>query len=111
VSDYYSPTHDAVEHEQLDRLVELLAGGFDAEEVWGGLSLLQHAIDQEMILVYNAGQELSVGLTAAVLAAGADPLRNTGGWRQESARDMAVRMGHTLAVELFDAWIRDHAQH
>jgi hypothetical protein len=107
VSDYYSPAHDAVEHEQLDRLVELLNGGFDAEEMWGGLSLLQHALDQEMIMV-DDGEELSAEMTAAILAAGADPLRNTGGWRQESARDMAVRRGHTLAVELFDAWSRDH---
>jgi hypothetical protein len=111
MSDYPSPAHDAVEHARLDQLVDLLAAGADVEEMRDGLSLLAHAVDTEADAVLQNGGELSVELTAAVLAAGADPLRNTGGWRQESARDLAVRMGHTLAVELFDAWIRDHAQH
>jgi hypothetical protein len=110
MSDYWSPAHDAVEHGRLDELVSLLEAGADVEEIQGGLSLLQHAVDTEADDVAQNGGELSVELTAAVLAAGADPLRNTGTWRQETARDMAVEMGHTLAVELFDAWIRDHAQ-
>jgi hypothetical protein len=111
MSDYRSPAHDAVEHGRLDELVDLLEAGADVEEMQDGLSLLEHAVDAEEDEVAQNGGELSVDLTAAVLAAGADPLRNTGGWRQESARDMAVRRGHALAVELFDAWIRDHAQH
>jgi hypothetical protein len=108
MNDYYSPAHQAVEHEQLGELIEQLSNGADPEEFWGGLSLLQHALDAEMI-AHEDGEPLQGRLTAAVLAAGADPLRPVdAGWRQESARDMAIRIGHHVAVEMFDTWARKH---
>jgi hypothetical protein len=105
--DYFSPAHDAVEHENLAELVEQLRTGADPEEVWGGLTLLQHAIDAEVI-AYEDGQPLNADMTTAILSAGADPRRPKGPLK--SAQVMAVRRGHLLATELFDAWIRDHPE-
>ena len=43
-----TPAHLAVENEDLPRLRELLDGGVDVEEIDGGLTLLQHAVDVEI---------------------------------------------------------------
>jgi uncharacterized protein len=98
----YSAAHDAVEAEDIDALREALLGGADVEEVDGGMSLLQHALDVE-IAGLRADNYLHVDMTALILAAGADPLRVIG-YHKRSALQMADDNGHWLAVALFEAW-------
>jgi hypothetical protein len=88
--------HDAVEHEDLPRLRELLDGGVDIEEVDGGQTLLQHAIDVEIDGHTQTGEPLHVDVTAYLLARGADPGAG-------SALHHARLRGHWLAVALIEA--------
>jgi hypothetical protein len=88
--------HDAVEHEDLPRLRELLDGGVDIDEVDGGQTLLQHAIDVEIDSHTQTGEPLHVDVTAYLLARGADPGAG-------SALHHARLRGHWLAVALIEA--------
>ncbi|MFB7830996.1 ankyrin repeat domain-containing protein [Streptomyces sp. NPDC056056] len=47
MSDYWTPTHFAVEHEDTETLARLLANGADPDEVFSNMTLLTHAIDTE----------------------------------------------------------------
>jgi hypothetical protein len=100
-----TPAHDAVENEDLRQLRALLDGGVDVEEVDGGLTLLQHAIDIEIDGHVQTGEPLHVDMTAYLLARGADPLASSIGGGG-SALHMARLGGHWLAVALIDAHIR-----
>ena len=93
--------HDAVEHEDLPRLRELLDGGVDIEEVADGQTLLQHAIDVEIDAHTQTGLPLHVDTTAYLLARGADPRAGGAG----SPHQMALLRGHWLAVALIEARI------
>lgn len=99
-----TPAHEAVENEDLPKLRELLDGGADIEEVDGGLTLLQHAIDIEMDGHTQTGDPLHVDVTAYLLARGADPLRSATGGGAGSALHMAKLGGHWLAVALIEAF-------
>lgn len=68
-----TPAHDAVESGDLPRLRDLLDDGVDIDEVDGGLTLLQHAIDVEVDQHVQSGEPLLVDITAYLLARGADP--------------------------------------
>jgi hypothetical protein len=98
-----TPAHLAVEMEDLPRLRELLDGGVDVEEVDGGLTLLQHAIDAEIDGHTQTGEPLHVDVTAYLLARGADPLASPLASGAGSALHMAQLRGHWLAVALFEA--------
>ncbi|WP_419707574.1 ankyrin repeat domain-containing protein [Promicromonospora sp. NFX87] len=100
-----TPAHDAVENEDLLQLRALLDGGVDVEEVDGGLTLLQHAIDIEIDGHVQTRKPLHVDMTAYLLARGADPLASSIGGGG-SALHMARLGGHWLAVALIGAHIR-----
>lgn len=100
-----TPAHEAVENEDLPRLRELLDGGVDVEEVDGGLTLLQHAIDVELDGHIQTGGPLHVDVTAYLLARGADPLASPIGGGAASALQMAQLGGHWLAVSLIEAFV------
>jgi hypothetical protein len=69
-----TPAHIAVENEDLPRLRELLDTGVDVEEVDGGMTLLQRAVEVELDGHTQTGVPLHVDVTAYLLARGADPL-------------------------------------
>lgn len=99
-----TPAHLAVENEDLPRLRELLDGGVDVEEIDGGLTLLQHAVDVEIDAHTQAGDPLHVDVTAYLLARGADPLASPVGGGLGSALHMALLRGHWLAVSLIETF-------
>jgi hypothetical protein len=100
-----TPAHLAVENQDLPRLRELLDGGVDVEEVDGGLTLLQHAIDVELDGHTQSGEPLHVDVTAYLLTRGADPLATPVGASAGSALHMARVGGHWLAVSLIEAFL------
>ncbi|WP_408996998.1 ankyrin repeat domain-containing protein, partial [Streptomyces ipomoeae] len=98
VSDYWTPAHFAVEHEDAETLARLLAAGTDPNEVQGNSTLLTHAIDVEGDSTLQSGRPLTVHTTAILLAFGADPqLADPDG---HTPMHMAEQYDHTLAVEL-----------
>jgi uncharacterized protein len=95
--------HEAVEHEDLRRLMDLLDAGHDVEDDHGdGWTLLRHAIDVEYEGHVQNGTPLGVSTTAFLLARGADPMRRCNGVPVVEAA--AIR-GHWLAAEIMQAWI------
>ena len=98
-----TPAHLAVVNEDLPRLRELLDGGVDVEEINGGLTLLQHAVDVEIDGHTQRGDPLHVDVTAYLLARGADPLASPVGGGVASALHMARLRGHWLAISLIEA--------
>jgi len=96
-----TPAHAAVEREDLPLLRELLDSGVDVEEVDGGMTLLQHAIDVELDGHAQTGEPLHVDVTAYLLARGADPLAGGAG----SALHLAQLGGHWLAVSLIEGFV------
>lgn len=95
------PAHLAAENEDLTVVRELLDSGADIEEIDGGLTLLQHAIDVEIDGHTQSGGPLHVDTTAYLLARGADPLASTP--RFGTALDLARSSGHWLAVAVIEA--------
>ncbi|MFE0805460.1 ankyrin repeat domain-containing protein [Streptomyces sp. NPDC058812] len=103
MSDYWTPAHDAVEHEDAETLARLLANGADPNEVFSNMTLLTHAIDVEGDGSLQSGQPLAVHTTAVLLAFGADPeLVDPDG---RTPMDMADHYDHDLAVQLLRAHI------
>ncbi|MFE3788184.1 ankyrin repeat domain-containing protein [Streptomyces goshikiensis] len=108
MSDYWTPAHHAVEHEDAEALARLLAGGSDPDEVFGNMTLLTHAIDTERDGALQSGQPLTVHTTAVLLAFGADPeLADPDG---RTPLDMATRRAHDLAVQLLRTYISRRAR-
>jgi hypothetical protein len=70
VTDYWTPAHHAVEHEDTETLARLLADGTDPDEVFSNMTLLTHAIDVEGDGSLQSGQPLTVHTTAVLLAFG-----------------------------------------
>ncbi|MFI8802760.1 ankyrin repeat domain-containing protein [Micromonospora chalcea] len=100
-----TPTHHAVEMEDLPRLRQLLDDGAaveDADE--HGLTLLHHAVDVEGDGALQSGGPLHVDVTAFLLARGANPDAVDRDGR--TPLDYARANGHWLAVELLAAWSR-----
>jgi ankyrin repeat protein len=107
VSDYWTPAHHAVEHEDAETLARLLADGTDPDEVFSNMTLLTHAIDAEGDGALQSGQPLTVHTTAVLLAFGADPeLADPDG---RTPMDMAKHYSHDLAVKLLRAHISGRA--
>ncbi|MFI1206431.1 ankyrin repeat domain-containing protein [Streptomyces sp. NPDC020802] len=103
MSDYWTPAHDAVEHDNAEILARLLADGTHPDEVFSNMTLLTHAIDAEGDGSLQSGEPLTIHLTAVLLAFGADPeLADPDG---RTPLDMAVQYGHGLAVNLLRAHI------
>ncbi|WAU83773.1 ankyrin repeat domain-containing protein [Streptomyces sp. Qhu-G9] len=103
MSDYRTPAHDAVEHDNAEVLARLLADGADPDEVFSNMTLLTHAIDAEGDGSLQSGEPLTVHITAVLLAFGADPeLTDPDG---RTPLDVAVQYGHDLAVNLLRAHI------
>jgi ankyrin repeat protein len=103
VSDYWTPAHDAVEHDNAEALARLLADGADPDEVLSNMTLLTHAIDAEGDGSLKSGGPLTVHITAVLLAFGADPeLADPDG---RTPLDMAAQYGHDLALNLLRAHI------
>ncbi|MFE9790392.1 ankyrin repeat domain-containing protein [Streptomyces goshikiensis] len=108
MSDYWTPAHHAVEHEDAEALARLLAGGSDPDEVFGNMTLLTHAIDTESDGALQSGQPLTVHTTAVLLAFGADPeLADPDG---RTPLDMATRRAHDPAVQLLRTYISRRAR-
>ncbi|MFF3374581.1 ankyrin repeat domain-containing protein [Streptomyces sp. NPDC002680] len=103
MSDYWTPAHHAVEHEDAETLARLLADGSDPDEVFGDMTLLTHAIDVEGDGSLQSGRPLTVHTTAVLLAFGADSKLTDPAGR--SPLDMAEHYGHALAVKLLRAHI------
>lgn len=100
----WSPAHLAVEQQDLPRLRDLLDAGHDVEDDDGhGWTLLRHAIDVEHDSHLQAGQPLHAGVTAFLLARGADPLRRCNGVPVVTE---AAITGHWLAAEIMRSWAR-----
>lgn len=97
-----TPAHIAVENEDLPALRDLIDGGVDLEEVDGGLTLRQHAIDVEGDGHVQTGEPLHVDVTAYLLARGSDSLASSSP-AVGSALDSARVNGHWLAVALIEA--------
>ncbi|MFF2101213.1 ankyrin repeat domain-containing protein [Streptomyces sp. NPDC058202] len=103
MSDYWTPAHHAVEHDDAETLARRLANGADPDEVFSDLTLLTHAIDAEGDGSLQSGEPLTVHITAVLLAFGADPeLADPAG---RTPLDMAAHYGHDLAVNLLRAHI------
>lgn len=103
VSNYWTPAHHAVEHDDAEALARLLAAGADPDEVFSDMTLLTHAIDAEGDGSLQSGEPLTVHITAVLLAFGADPeLADPDG---RTPLDMAAHYGHDLAVNLLRAHI------
>jgi hypothetical protein len=96
VSDYWTPAHHAVEHEDVETLARLLADGSDPDEVFSNMTLLTQAIDVEGDGSLQSGQALTVHTTAVLPAFGADPeLADPDG---RTPMDMARHYDHGPAV-------------
>ncbi|MFD7698424.1 ankyrin repeat domain-containing protein [Streptomyces sp. NPDC059805] len=107
MSDYWTPAHRAVEHEDVETLARLLADGSDPDEIFSNMTLLTHAIDVEGDGSLQSGQALTVHTTAVLLDFGADPqLADPDG---RTPMDMANHHGHDLAVKLLQAHISGRA--
>ncbi|QQM46332.1 ankyrin repeat domain-containing protein [Streptomyces liliifuscus] len=107
MSNYWTPAHHAVEHEDAESLARLLADGSDPDEVFSNMTLLTHAIDVEGDGSLQSGEPLTVHTTAVLLAFGADPeLADPDG---HTPMDMANRYGHDLAVRLLQTHINGRA--
>jgi hypothetical protein len=99
----WSPAHNAVEMEDLQKLRDLLDAGHDVEDDDGsGWTLLRHAIDTEVDGHDQTGEPLHVDVTAFLLARGADPMRTYNGI---TAIASAETRGHWLAAEVMRSWI------
>lgn len=95
--------HNAVEHEDILALRDLLDAGHDVEDDDGhGWTLLRHAIDVEHDGHVQTGKPLHADVTAFLLARGADPQRQCNG--MPVVVEAEIR-GHWLAVEIMRAWI------
>jgi hypothetical protein len=98
----WSPCHQAVEHEDLPQLRDLLNAGHDIEDDNGdGRSLLHYAIDVEYGSHIQTGEPLRATVTAFLLARGANPLRQH---NNTTAVEKAETCGHWLAAEIMRAW-------
>ncbi|MET9727327.1 ankyrin repeat domain-containing protein [Streptomyces zaomyceticus] len=107
MSDYWTPAHFAVEHEDAEALARLLAGGADPDEVLSNMTLLTHAIDTEGDGALQSGQPLTVHTTAVLLAFGADPkLADPDG---HTPLDVATYYDHHLALQLLRTHISKRA--
>ncbi|MFB8077182.1 ankyrin repeat domain-containing protein [Streptomyces sp. NPDC056013] len=107
MSDYWTPTHFAVEHEDTETLARLLANGADPDEVFSNMTLLTHAIDTEGDGALQSGQPLTVHTTAVLLAFDPDPeLIDPGG---HTPLERATSYDHDLAVELLRTHISKRA--
>ncbi|MEV0530136.1 ankyrin repeat domain-containing protein [Streptomyces sp. NPDC050439] len=94
----WTPAHHAVEHEDAEALAHLLVDGVDPDEVFGGATLLTHALDVEGDGALQTGKRLTVHTTAILLAFGADPqLRDPYG---DSPLDVAQQYDHQPAIKL-----------
>lgn len=67
MSDFWTPAHDTVEHEDTETLARFLAEGSDPDEVFGNMTLLTHAVDVEGDGSLRSGQALTVHTTAVLL--------------------------------------------
>ncbi|GGY83138.1 ankyrin repeat domain-containing protein [Streptomyces omiyaensis] len=107
MSDYWTPTHYAVEHEDAETLARLLARGADPDEVFSNMTLLTHAIDTEGDGALQSGQPLTVHTTAVLLAFGADPeLADPDG---HTPLEVATSYDHDPAVQLLRTHISKRA--
>ncbi|MFE7600625.1 ankyrin repeat domain-containing protein [Streptomyces sp. NPDC057494] len=107
MSDFWTPAHYAVEHEDVEALARLLADGSDPDEVFSNMTLLTHAIDTEGDGALQSGQPLTVHTTAVLLAFGADPeLADPDG---RTPLDRATFYAHDLAVQLLRTHISRRA--
>lgn len=93
---------DAIEHEDLDQLVELLSAGTSLDFVIDGLSPLHLALDVESDGAAQRGGPTHVDVTAALLCFGAHPDDTYDGRVSVTARHNALLSGHDLAVRLFE---------
>jgi hypothetical protein len=94
--------------EDLEALRDLLDGGADVHEEYGGLTLLHRAIDVEIDGHVQTGEPLHVDCTAYLLSRGADARRRSGGGTGVSAEHYAFTRSHWLATSIIQEWIRCH---
>ncbi|MFG2775048.1 ankyrin repeat domain-containing protein [Streptomyces sp. NPDC048350] len=107
MSDYWTPAHYAVEHEDAEALARLLANGSDPDEVFSNMTLLTHAIDAEGDGALQSGKPLTMHTTAVLLAFGADPeLADPDG---RTPLGMATYYAHDLAIQLLRTHISKRA--
>jgi transposase len=105
----WSPSHHAVEGNDLPRLRDLLDAGHDVEGDNGdGWTLLRHAIHGEHDRHLQTGEPLHADITAFLLARGADPRHRHNG---TSVIEEAETRGHWLASVIMHAWISRGQRH
>ncbi|MFE6855073.1 ankyrin repeat domain-containing protein [Streptomyces sp. NPDC057674] len=107
MSDYWTPTHFAVEHEDTETLARLLANGADPDEVFSNMTLLTHAIDTKGDGALQSGQPLTVHTTAVLLAFDADPELVDPG--RHTPLERGTSYDHDLAVQLLRTHISKRA--
>jgi uncharacterized protein len=101
-----SPAHQAVTDHDLNRLRGLLDDGHDIEDDNGdGWTLLRRAIHAEQARHASTGEPLHAGMTAFLLARGANPHEDGDGPAAE-----AELLGHWLAAEIISAWASRRAE-
>ncbi|MEU8772453.1 ankyrin repeat domain-containing protein [Streptomyces sp. NPDC048606] len=96
----WTPAHQAVGASDYDGLIRLLDEGADVNEVCGGVTLLEHAIDLEGDAALRSGSPVDSRLTVILPAYGADPIPRPPG--RMSAVDLADFHGHDIAYRLID---------
>jgi uncharacterized protein len=98
-----TPTHHAVEMEDLQKLRQLLDDGADVEDANDqGMTLLHHAVDIEGDGALQTGGPLHVDVTAFLLARGANHQATDDNGR--TPLDYARSNQHWLAAALLEAW-------
>jgi hypothetical protein len=101
-----TPARLALEHDDLEKLRELLDAGANVHQEWNGFTLLHSAVDGEADGHVQTGEPLHVDATALLLSRGADPLRRSHKGKGLSAYHLAFVSRHWLACDLFDAWLK-----
>lgn len=100
-----SAAHQAIEDGDVEELSRLLDSGVGPNEVSNEMTLLVHAIDYEADAAIQSNGDMSVTMTAVLLAYGASPkLRAPSG---ESPLEVALEYGHEMAVRLLNRVIKD----
>ncbi|MFD9403469.1 ankyrin repeat domain-containing protein [Streptomyces sp. NPDC060011] len=93
-----TPAHQAVENEDADLLTQLLAKGWDPDEICHDMTLLAHAVDVESDGPLQQGTAMTVHLVELLLEHGADPA--CAGPDGQTPLNIALDYGHERAAAL-----------
>ncbi|MFJ3720814.1 ankyrin repeat domain-containing protein [Streptomyces sp. NPDC090057] len=103
IENLWTPSHQAVEDGDVERLARLLDSGVDPNEECCGMTLLAHAVDYEADVAIQGGTEMGIGSIAVLLAYGASPQHV--GSQGVSPIELAEEYSHVLAERLLRRFI------